>query len=132
MPTHERCESLINISKRDLRSAKILSKDANPEVENSCYHCQQSAEKALKAYLIHNNVLYKFTHNLDILCTDCFNIDDTFISIRTHCNILNSYSSETRYLDNCPLTEKDMNEAIELAEEVLNFVKEKIEKSNLS
>ena len=128
MPTHERYDSLINISKRDLRSAIILSKDSCPEVENSCYHCQQSAEKALKAYLIYNNILYKFTHNLEFLCLECIKIDDSFKSIRTHCNILNSYSTDTRYLDNCPLTERDMHEAIELAEEVLNFVKEKIEK----
>ena len=65
---------------------------------------------------------------MEFLCLECIKIDDSYKSIRTHCNILNSYSSETRYLDNCPLAEKDMNEAIELAEEVLRFVEERIEK----
>ncbi|MDR1931643.1 MAG: HEPN domain-containing protein [Spirochaetales bacterium] len=37
----------------DLRTAKHMFNDVDPkETEISCFHCQQCAEKALKAYLV--------------------------------------------------------------------------------
>ena len=125
MATHERFESLINIAERDLRSARILSEAEKPEIENSCYFCQQCAEKALKAFLSFNNIQYKFTHNLETLCIECQELDNSFLELRNQCDILNSYSTESRYVDDCCLSQDDMQEAINLADEVLVFVKNK-------
>ena len=39
--------------------------------DTACFHAQQAAEKALKAYLIHCEVEFPFTHNLTKLANLC-------------------------------------------------------------
>ncbi len=50
---------------RDLRSARTLL--AAGDDDNACYLAQQSAEKALKAALIHEQIPYPYHHDLDVL-----------------------------------------------------------------
>lgn len=43
----------------DLRSARcLMSGDGEPLLDTAVYHCQQAAEKALKAYLTAHNVVF--------------------------------------------------------------------------
>ena len=132
MPSHESYETLLRVASKDLNVAKYLTTAEDIYIEGVCIHCQQCAEKALKSFIRFNNIKYSLIHNLEKLLIDCINLDKTFTTIETHCVILNHYSSDTRYTDNSSIPEREMHEAIELAEEVLNFVKEKFEKSNLS
>jgi len=38
-------------------------------LEDLCFHAQQVAEKALKVVLIHHNISFRYTHDLDELTT---------------------------------------------------------------
>lgn len=49
-------EKWLTISRRDLQSARALLKELL--LENVVYHCQQSAEKTLKAYLVHQGIVF--------------------------------------------------------------------------
>lgn len=40
-------------SKNDLKAAKKLVQNPDPLYDMAVYHCQQTAEKALKAYLVY-------------------------------------------------------------------------------
>ena len=72
-----------------LMSADILVKGA------IAYHCQQSAEKFLKAFLVfHGNEIPK-THNIEFLLERCKVIDKSFSAIDP-CN-LTDYGVEVRY-----------------------------------
>ena len=125
MPTHENYHTLIKLAGKDLDLAKNSSSMTDPYIEGICFHCQQCAEKSLKAFIIFHNIRYKFTHDLERLCNDCIAIDKSFSSILNPCLILTYYSSDIRYHDDGLISEKDMYEAIDLAEEVLEFVKNK-------
>ena len=47
----------LRFAKSDLTTARHMFEDVNPkECEISCYHTQQCAEKALKAYLISRGI----------------------------------------------------------------------------
>jgi HEPN domain-containing protein len=67
---HEINQWLIK-SQRDLGSAKRLMLGEEPYFDTGVYHCQQSAEKALKAYLVHQDIEIEKTHNLVTLLERC-------------------------------------------------------------
>lgn len=68
----------------DLRSAaRLMSGDGEALLDTAVYHCQQAAEKALKAYLTAHCVVFPKIHlllPLLALCTDIDNSHDTFVS----------------------------------------------------
>lgn len=59
----------------DLRGARI-DLDANPPlIEDALFHCQQAAEKSLKAFLTAHDTPFKKTHDLDELGRACLELD---------------------------------------------------------
>lgn len=58
--------SLLKLARNDLLAAEILLerkiKDLYPQVG---FHCQQSVEKSIKAFLCYNKTNYKHVHNLE-------------------------------------------------------------------
>lgn len=46
-----------------------------------CFHCQQAAEKYLKAFLIAKNKEIVRTHNIEFLLSECSDIDLDFAEI---------------------------------------------------
>ncbi len=49
-----------------------------------CFHCQQSVEKLLKAYLASRNIDFGKTHNLEYLLELCRKQDTIFENINVH------------------------------------------------
>lgn len=74
---------------RQLMRTDILVKGA------IAYHCQQSAEKFLKAFLIFHGIEIVKTHNIEFLLERCKIIDKRFSAIDP-CN-LTDYGVEVRY-----------------------------------
>jgi len=127
VPTSEIFAEWMRFAEGDLDVAKHITTMRKPNVEISCYHCQQCAEKALKAFLIFQGVQPKFIHDLVMLCNDCTEIDRDFASIVDYCYVLNQHITNTRYPSPTELDEKDMRQSIEFAEKILDFVKKKTE-----
>ncbi len=76
----------IKYSMMDLSSAHHLYATMLPKpIEIICYHCQQSAEKILKAFLLSNNWELERTHDLRKLCMLSEQFNETFIDIRNEC-----------------------------------------------
>lgn len=92
-------------------------------LEIICYHCQQSAEKALKALILRNDQYIKKSHDL-LLLLQCIAGFVDIDSIKLDCAELTNYSVVTRYPysfgDSIDDTRTD--KAIASAEKILNFV----------
>ena len=63
----------------------------------ACFHAQQAAEKYLKAFLIHHDTQFPFTHELDKLIKLCAGIDPSFQSLATTADSLTPYAMKLRY-----------------------------------
>ncbi|MBU0967469.1 MAG: HEPN domain-containing protein [Proteobacteria bacterium] len=66
----------------DLRSAaRLMSGDGEALLDTAVYHCQQAAEKALKAYLTAHGVIFPKIHLLMPLLALCTDIDNSFTQL---------------------------------------------------
>jgi HEPN domain-containing protein len=108
----------------DLANAKLCLA-AGEALDTACFHCQQAAEKALKAYLIAKNVEFPHIHDLKRLLDHCSRIDPSFDALTAAALCLNPFAVATRYDDAFwPETEEVQN-ALELAMNVQRFVLER-------
>ena len=122
-------EVWIKKAENDLKSAKKLIGGDEPLVDTAIYHTQQSAEKALKSYLIYNKVSVQKSHDLEFLVELCSEHDNKFENLHNYADKLNPYDTIFRYPSDGMIIEPDIEEvkdAIEMAEYILNFVKDKI------
>ena len=107
----------------DLESAKYLLTSEKKLFDIIVYHCQQSAEKALKAFLSYRNHKIDKTHSLIILTELCESYESTFTSLREAVSYLNPYSTVYRYPTDVLLPSlRETEKAIENAEIVYSFV----------
>lgn len=112
-------------AEHDLGSAELLANSANPYLDTAIYHCQQAAEKAFKAFLVHHDVGFEKKHNLSILVDLCRQIDSNFQDFQDAASTLTPYATVYRYPGEFFESEPDpqqMKEALELAKLVLDFV----------
>jgi HEPN domain-containing protein len=99
---------------RDLALARRVAGEFPAE---SLFHCQQAAEKWLKAFLTWHQVAFRKTHELRELGRACCQIDGTLADLLEPAYLLSSYAWRFRY-PGAPYepTEEEANEAIALAE----------------
>jgi HEPN domain-containing protein len=106
----------------DLNSAEYLLNMHPVPVEIICYHCQQSAEKHLKGYLVLCGKNPPKIHDLDELCKLCSELSDTFKDIADQCSDLTAYGVQPRYPMELMLEEQDMRQALNSAKAIRDFV----------
>ena len=100
----------------------------------ACFLGQQAAEKALKAYLYHRGAEDVWGHSLIDLCEDAKLFDMFFDTVKSEARQLDKYYEITRYPSYLPsgipseaFDEVDADRSIELAQGVVDFVRERIE-----
>ena len=107
----------------DLRSAERLLAGDSPLLDTAVYHCQQVAEKALKAYLTLHDAPFQKVHVLSILVEQCMEFDASFSEMEDAADILTPYAVAFRYPGDVVEPEPaDAEEAFKLARFVLEFV----------
>jgi len=111
----------IYLAKQDLDTAMYLQSMHPIPVEIICFHCQQSAEKYLKAFLISRNSIIKKTHKLETLLIECMKYSEKFIDLKMPCIRLSGYSVEIRYPYRIELDESMMKLALSDAKAVQEF-----------
>ncbi len=110
----------------DLKIASREMEAEDPATDAVCFHFQQAAEKALKAWLIWHDVQFRPTHNIEVLLVACEKIDADFERLR-HVEGLTPYAVDIHYADDFYLpTEEEMREAAEMARETWDFVVAKL------
>ena len=105
----------------DLEAAEHLLTLYRPRFEIICFHCQQSAEKYLKGYLIYKGIMPPKIHDLDSLCKMCFEYDPAFEKILQECVILSDYGVQPRYPNEMLIEEHHMKKALEYAKRIKDF-----------
>lgn len=113
-------------AKRDLKSAKFLTNMHPIPIEIVCYHCEQSAEKYLKGYIVLNGSKVAKTHDLVIINKTCKNYNKDFSSIDDQCIELVVYGVQARYPYELEVNQQDMKYAIECAEKIEKFIEDTI------
>lgn len=79
---NEVIEEWVTKAENDFRSADILLHSAElPILDTACFHCQQSAEKYLKAFLTDRLIRFERTHVLTDLLGLCIPIDKDFAGV---------------------------------------------------
>ena len=115
----------LKYAKRDLDSAEFLCGMKPVPVEIICFHCQQAAEKALKAFIVSKGREPKKTHDLVDLQNSCNEYDD-FNSLTVDCVTLRNFGVQSRYPFALQIEEADMKVALEMAEKIFDFVLQKL------
>ncbi|PWB50033.1 MAG: DNA-binding protein [Candidatus Methanoperedenaceae archaeon] len=87
----------INIAQRDLTAAEQGLKNDLVMTEIVCFHCQQAAEKYLKAFLVKHQIEFQKTHNIMTLINLCSKVDGSFKEKLSHSDILTDYAVEICY-----------------------------------
>lgn len=64
MKRDELVNEWLDLAANDLRSAYHLTTLHPVPLEVVCFHCQQAAEKSLKAYLVYSGIRPPKTHDL--------------------------------------------------------------------
>lgn len=98
-----------------------------PPHELICFHCQQCAEKMLKAFLVARGTTPQKTHDLALLLSECVRFNSEFLQVKTQTARLKSFATETRYPDGIDLTEYEAKISIKLAREVYEFTLQHIQ-----
>jgi HEPN domain-containing protein len=108
----------------DLANAELCLA-AGKALDTACFHCQQAAEKALKAYLIAAHVEFPFIHDLKRLLDYCSRIDPAFDTLTEAALRLNPFAVVTRYDDAFWPEPEELKNALDAAQTIRRFVQER-------
>ena len=109
----------------DLVGARKSAEDDDVSLDVAVYHCQQAAEKSLKAFLLFHSQPLQKTHNLAILLPLCASIAAGFGAYQADATLLNPLSVMFRYPDDhVPMnpTRAEFDEALAAAQRIYDFV----------
>ena len=108
------------------KDERFLKKD-NIITDGICFHCQQTVEKYLKAFLADHDVDFGKTHNLEKLAVIYSEIDADFQNLSF--GNLSEYGVSIRYPDDFYMpTIEEADECIKVAEQTRGFVLSKMGK----
>lgn len=114
-------------SQRDLLSAHELANAKFPLLDSAAYHCQQSAEKVVKGFLLYNDVRFEKTHDIVLLINQASDIDATFAIQLANARILTPLAVEFRYPGEYLEPEpEEFREAYQAAQDIYDFVINKL------
>lgn len=121
----EQAEHNLEVAENNLR-AQFYS--------DACYMAEQTAQIALKAFIIYHKKRLIWEHSIQELSTICSQYDKDFEKFIEFGKILDRYYIPTRYPDALArpavpyktYIEKDAKDALELAKEIIKNVKKKI------
>ena len=96
-PELEEAREWLDRAQEDLRAAEVDLGASPPLIRDALFHCQQAAEKALKAFLAAHNVPFRKTHDLDELGDACEKIEPELKSAIAPAGELTAFAVRFRY-----------------------------------
>ncbi len=115
--------------KHDLDVAKLLLREGG-YLDVAVFHIHQAIEKYLKGYLIYKGWGLKKIHDLESLVTEAMTFDATFQKYLDLGRKLTAFYYEERYPPGSvtSYSKEEVEELLEEAEELINKLKEEIER----
>jgi HEPN domain-containing protein len=121
----EPVRSWVTKAEGDLRSARLLLAADPPESDAAAFHCQQAAEKYLKACLVSLGTEPPRAHDLIMLLDLIALQDERFESLRDEAQPLSPLAVQVR----CPFaeaTEEEARQALRHAETICSAVGDRL------
>lgn len=117
----------ITKARGDLENARLLIEQEKRLLDIAVFHCQQAAEKALKAWLTLREIIFPRTHSVIALLALCISSEPAFHVLQTHAEVLTPLGTAFRY----PAEEFEpdlavASRALAFAEEVYRFCETQI------
>jgi HEPN domain-containing protein len=112
-------------AEEDIESAKTLATLAKPKRDAACFHCQQGAEKYLKALLQETGLAVPRTHELEDLLDLLLPHDATLALLRRSLRSLTPYAVNYRY-PGVRATTRRMQAALRQAERVRTAIRARL------
>ena len=81
----------------DLASAQRLAAGNDPLLDTAAYHCQQAAEKAMKAFLVFRDVRVRKTHDLEELIAETTALTPNYAGLTDAAKRITEYATMFRY-----------------------------------
>lgn len=110
---------------RDLETARRAATGTPPFYDTAVYHFQQSAEKAVKAFLVFHNRPYEKTHDIEVLIDLASEVDQEFNQLVDAADALTPYATRFRYPNATFAVEpqpSEYHEAEQYAQAIYDFV----------
>ena len=82
---------------RDLEMAQRAVGVMPPFYDMAVYHCQQSGEKAVKAFLVLRGLVFEKTHDIELLISLAREIEPGFSKLSDAADALTPYATRFRY-----------------------------------
>jgi HEPN domain-containing protein len=96
-PDDPELASWLQKAREDVEAVQTLSMHA-PHLENViCFHCQQAAEKLLKALAVALDRPVPHTHDLDVLVTELLPVFPALLELRNAATLLKAHAVLPRY-----------------------------------
>jgi HEPN domain-containing protein len=131
MQRDERAEEVsawLTRAREDLRAATVGLEAHPPLVADAAFHCQQAAEKSLKALLTYHDHPFRKTHDIGELAQACLEHEPTLEALLRRSAPLTEYAWRFRYPGE--LFEPDLGEvrdAVRVATQVVEAVASSVE-----
>ena len=110
----------------DFYSADVLLHSGDePIIDTACFHCQQCAEKYLKAFLTDHLIRFERTHVLMDLLELCISIDKDFRKIANDLDSLEGYAVAIRY-PGAVVSVELAEDAFKATNRIRNFMRRKL------
>ncbi len=130
MKNKELIDEWMKFAQMDYDAALHLHCSMVPEpFEIVCFHCQQSAEKVVKALMLSFDMEIPRTHDLGLLTGQLGERVSFPQEILDACNALTSYAVNIRYPYDKELDIYYVKKAVQDAEKILSWVKEALDKA---
>lgn len=107
----------------DLANAQLCI-DAETALDTACFHCQQAAEKALKAWLMSRDRPFPFRHDLEELIRVCAAREPQFNEFLDAARALTPFAMGLRYDEEFWPTIDKVRTALEQARRICDFVRQ--------
>jgi len=116
-------ESWLKKAFNDIRAARVDLEADPPLVGDSLFHCQQAAEKSLKAFLTWHDIPFRKTHSIEEIGEACIEQDSTMEKLIDSAVPLTEYAWSFRYPgDSEPGDVSEASQSLDLAEELYHAV----------
>jgi len=123
----------LKFAQRDFDIAVHLKEHFHPlPVENICYNCQQTAEKAMKGILILHIGDYQRTHDIEFLHEQCVAAGTDFGLTPSMTRTLTRFAKKSRYPDDVyDFTESDAEIGLKYAQRILEQAAKVLSKAQI-
>ena len=116
-------QSWLTKAQRDLASARVLATNSPPLLDTAIYHCQQSAEKVVKGFLVFCDHEFERVHDVEVLIQAAVPYESGFSAWVDMGRLLAPYARIFRYPGNITEPSREQfNQAMCASEKIYNFV----------